>query len=157
MAETVSPITRQVSKENLQTLTPARDIHLGDVEDCLIYDRHGISIPFKQLYQDGKSVIIFVRVWEKSLFGFSLLIMRDRLSCLKLRIITRCWSLVVLVFYEASKVGNRWAQHGWTEEHLIWALMEVEIWRGHHDYRWNVDRDARWELKMLCHLPLCYS
>ncbi|XP_074526867.1 peroxiredoxin-like 2C [Halichoeres trimaculatus] len=61
MAETVSPITRQVSKENQETWTPVADIHLEDVEDCLIYDRHGVSIPFKQLYQDGKSVIIFVR------------------------------------------------------------------------------------------------
>ncbi|CAJ1069031.1 peroxiredoxin-like 2C [Xyrichtys novacula] len=61
MAETVSPVTRQVTKENQNTWTPSVDIRLEDVEDCLIYDRHGVSIPFKKLYQDRKSVVIFVR------------------------------------------------------------------------------------------------
>ncbi|KAM7017709.1 peroxiredoxin-like 2C [Tautogolabrus adspersus] len=61
MAETVSPITRQVTKEDQETWTPSIDIRLEDVEDCLVYDRHGVSIPFKKLYQDRKSVIIFVR------------------------------------------------------------------------------------------------
>ncbi|XP_041643670.1 peroxiredoxin-like 2C [Cheilinus undulatus] len=61
MAETLSPITRQVTKENHETWTPSVDICLEDVEDCLIYDRHGVPIPFKKLYQDRKSVIIFVR------------------------------------------------------------------------------------------------
>ncbi|XP_060894715.1 peroxiredoxin-like 2C [Labrus mixtus] len=59
MAETVSPITRQVTKEDQET--PSIDIRIEDVEDCLLYDRHGVSIPFKKLYQDRKSVIIFVR------------------------------------------------------------------------------------------------
>ncbi|XP_023249969.1 thioredoxin-like protein AAED1 [Seriola lalandi dorsalis] len=61
MAEVVSPITRQVTKENRGNRISSVDIRLEDVEDCLIYDRHGVSIPFKKLYQDRKSVIIFVR------------------------------------------------------------------------------------------------
>lgn len=65
MAEAVSPITRQVAKEDREDGTPSVDIRLEDVEDCLIYDRHGVSVPFKKLYQDGKSVIIFVRVGRK--------------------------------------------------------------------------------------------
>ncbi|KAM4578788.1 peroxiredoxin-like 2C isoform 2-T2 [Fundulus diaphanus] len=61
MAEVVSPITLQVSKEDCKAGTPNLDINLKDVEDCLIYDRRGESFPFKNLYQDSKSVIIFVR------------------------------------------------------------------------------------------------
>nr|XP_046243713.1 peroxiredoxin-like 2C [Scatophagus argus] len=61
MAEVVSPITRQVTKGNREIWTPSVDIRLEDVEDCLIYDRHGVSVRFKTLYQDRKSVIIFVR------------------------------------------------------------------------------------------------
>ncbi|XP_040898338.1 peroxiredoxin-like 2C [Toxotes jaculatrix] len=61
MAEVVSPITRQVTKENREIRSPPVDIRLEDVEDCLIYDQHGVSFPFKTLYQDRKSVIIFVR------------------------------------------------------------------------------------------------
>uniref|UniRef100_A0AAT9K9M1 Thioredoxin-like protein AAED1 n=1 Tax=Amphiprion clarkii TaxID=80970 RepID=A0AAT9K9M1_AMPCL len=61
MAEEVLPITRQVTTESRETGTSFVDIHLLDVEDCLIYDRHGISIPFKSLYQERKSIIIFVR------------------------------------------------------------------------------------------------
>ena len=83
MAEVVLPITRQVSKEKRELGTPAVDIRLEDVEDCLIYDRHGVSIPFKKLYQDRKSVIIFVRVGEKTLSGLTFLMMNHMLSCLK--------------------------------------------------------------------------
>uniref|UniRef100_A0A3Q4HNR3 Peroxiredoxin like 2C n=1 Tax=Neolamprologus brichardi TaxID=32507 RepID=A0A3Q4HNR3_NEOBR len=61
MAEVVSPITRQVTKGSQENVTCFVDINLRDVEDCLIYDQHGVSIPFKTLYQDRKSVIIFVR------------------------------------------------------------------------------------------------
>lgn len=72
MAEVVSPITRQVTKGSQENVTCFVDINLRDVEDCLIYDRHGVSIPFKTLYQDRKSVIIFVRVGKTS-FGLTLL------------------------------------------------------------------------------------
>ncbi|XP_027889051.1 peroxiredoxin-like 2C isoform X2 [Xiphophorus couchianus] len=60
MAELVSPITRQVSTEKWKAGTAVADINLKDVEDCLIYDRRGVSFLFKSLYQDSKSVIIFV-------------------------------------------------------------------------------------------------
>lgn len=66
MAEVVSPITRQVTNDNREIGNPSVDIRLEEVEDCLLYDRHGVSIPFKKLYQDRKSVIIFVRVWENN-------------------------------------------------------------------------------------------
>ncbi|KAI4820118.1 hypothetical protein KUCAC02_028109 [Chaenocephalus aceratus] len=61
MAEAISPIIRQVTIENKDIGSLSIDYHLEDVEDCLIYDRHGVSFPFKKLYRDRKSVIIFVR------------------------------------------------------------------------------------------------
>ncbi|KAM8885707.1 peroxiredoxin-like 2C [Spinachia spinachia] len=61
MAEAVSPITRQVTKETQGFWTPPLEYRLDDVEDCLIYDRDGVPVPFKKLYQDRKTVIIFVR------------------------------------------------------------------------------------------------
>ncbi|KAK5871031.1 hypothetical protein PBY51_003934 [Eleginops maclovinus] len=61
MAEAISPITRQVTIENKEIGSLSVDYRLEDVEDCLIYDRHGVSFPFKTLYRDRKSVIIFVR------------------------------------------------------------------------------------------------
>ena len=72
MAEAVSPITRQVTPEKQQIGIPAVDYRLEDVEDCLIYDRHGVSVPFKKLYQDRKSVLIFVRVGEKNFVWLTL-------------------------------------------------------------------------------------
>lgn len=62
MAAVISPITRQVAKENREVEGVCSDIRLEDVEDCLVYDRRGVSLPFNNLYQHGKSVIIFVRV-----------------------------------------------------------------------------------------------
>ncbi|KAK5932350.1 hypothetical protein CgunFtcFv8_004061 [Champsocephalus gunnari] len=61
MAEAISPIIRQVTIENKDIGSLSIDYHLEDVEDCLIYDRHGVSFPFKKLYRDRKSVIMFVR------------------------------------------------------------------------------------------------
>ena len=66
MAEIVSPITRQVTKESGVGGTSSGDINLKDVEDCLVYDRHGASVPFQTLYEDRKSVIVFVRVGKIS-------------------------------------------------------------------------------------------
>ncbi|XP_075875537.1 peroxiredoxin-like 2C [Nelusetta ayraudi] len=60
MAE-VSPITRQVTVETRQFSRSPVDIPLEDVQDCFVYDRRGVSVPFKELYQDRKAVIIFVR------------------------------------------------------------------------------------------------
>ncbi|XP_030593894.1 peroxiredoxin-like 2C isoform X1 [Archocentrus centrarchus] len=61
MAEIISPITRQVTKGSQESVTSSVEINLKDVENCLIYDGNGVSIPFRTLYQDRKSVIIFVR------------------------------------------------------------------------------------------------
>ncbi|KAG7490831.1 hypothetical protein JOB18_042932 [Solea senegalensis] len=61
MAEVVSPITRQVTKGDQDTRSPPVVVRLQDVEESLIYDRHGVSFPFKRLCQDRKSIIIFVR------------------------------------------------------------------------------------------------
>ncbi|XP_008334252.1 thioredoxin-like protein AAED1 [Cynoglossus semilaevis] len=61
MAEVVSPITRQITKGELDSQDPPVDIRLQKVEDCLVYDRRGVPLPFKKLYQDRKAVIVFVR------------------------------------------------------------------------------------------------
>ncbi|XP_068167210.1 peroxiredoxin-like 2C isoform X2 [Antennarius striatus] len=61
MAEVDSPITKQVMKETKEVGSCHVDICLEDAEDCLIYDRQGIPVQFKTLYQDRKSIIIFVR------------------------------------------------------------------------------------------------
>nr|XP_057926853.1 peroxiredoxin-like 2C isoform X2 [Doryrhamphus excisus] len=68
MADDVKlPITRQIQKESRESGVPPADVHLQAVEDCCIYDRHGMSIPFKSLYQNRKSIIIFVRDAEVGL------------------------------------------------------------------------------------------
>ena len=62
MAE-VSPITRQVTKEIYDSGAEASvDFSLEEVGDCLVFNRNGVVVPFKKLYQDRKSVIVFVRV-----------------------------------------------------------------------------------------------
>ncbi|XP_077418022.1 peroxiredoxin-like 2C [Vanacampus margaritifer] len=62
MAEVKLPITRQIESEATpEGGSPPVSVHLQDVEDCFIYDRHGTPLPFKCLYQDRKSIIIFVR------------------------------------------------------------------------------------------------
>lgn len=66
MAAVISVITRQVAKESRELERICPDIRLEDVEDCLVYDRRGVSVPFKNLHQQGKSVIIFVRVRKDS-------------------------------------------------------------------------------------------
>ncbi|XP_061880191.1 peroxiredoxin-like 2C [Entelurus aequoreus] len=55
------PITRQIEKELCERGAPPADVSLQEVEDCLIYDRRGMSLPFKSLYQDRTSILIFVR------------------------------------------------------------------------------------------------
>lgn len=65
MAALISPITRQIAKGHREPQTLS-DVRLEDVQDCLVFDRHGVSLPFKNLYQHGKSVIIFVRVGKVS-------------------------------------------------------------------------------------------
>ncbi|XP_023835225.1 peroxiredoxin-like 2C [Salvelinus sp. IW2-2015] len=55
------PITQQITKDHREIKRPPVNVRLEDVEDCLIYDRHGVSTLFKEFYQDRKSVVIFVR------------------------------------------------------------------------------------------------
>lgn len=76
MAAVLSPITRQVSKEPRELQRVCVDIRLEDVQDFLVYDRRGGSVPFKNLYHHGKSVIIFVRVRKvyKSYSGLNIVI-----------------------------------------------------------------------------------
>lgn len=62
------PITQQITKDHPEIKRPPVNVRLEDVEDCLIYDRHGVSTFFKELYQDRKSVVIFVRVGNIRLF-----------------------------------------------------------------------------------------
>lgn len=82
MAAVLSPITRQVSKEPRELQRVCVDIHLEDVQDCLVYDQRGGSVPFKNLYQHGKSVIIFVRVSKvyESYSGLNVVLVYWRLS-----------------------------------------------------------------------------
>ncbi|XP_057687647.1 peroxiredoxin-like 2C isoform X2 [Corythoichthys intestinalis] len=62
MAEEKSPITQQIqSGTSRGSGSPLVSVDLREVEDCVIYDRHGTCIPFKSLFQDRKSIIIFVR------------------------------------------------------------------------------------------------
>ncbi|XP_051924496.1 peroxiredoxin-like 2C [Hippocampus zosterae] len=62
MAELKLPVTRQIeSGIILESESPQVNVDLRDVDDCFIYDRHGTAIPFKSLYQERKSIIIFVR------------------------------------------------------------------------------------------------
>ncbi|XP_061674408.1 peroxiredoxin-like 2C isoform X2 [Syngnathoides biaculeatus] len=62
MAEVNSPVTRQIeSNITRDGGSHPVDLHLRNVEDCFVYDRHGTSIPFKSLYQDRKSILVFVR------------------------------------------------------------------------------------------------
>lgn len=110
MAEEFSPITRQVTKENREIGTSSVDIPLEDVEDCIIYDRHGVSIPFKKLHQDRKSVIIFVRVGGKLCLAWSCwwVIGYPAWSCTR-KISNKVDWASKDVSVKGIKSGNRWA------------------------------------------------
>ncbi|XP_047656130.1 peroxiredoxin-like 2C isoform X4 [Tachysurus fulvidraco] len=68
---TSSPITQQICSSLPPTSSPTSPTPspiptpipspILEVEDCLIYDRHGVGITFKSLYQNHKAIIIFVR------------------------------------------------------------------------------------------------
>ncbi|XP_053726940.1 peroxiredoxin-like 2C isoform X2 [Synchiropus splendidus] len=60
MAEAQAPITRQIFKDSRE-FGARVDVSLQDVDDCFIYDRHGTSVAFKKLYENRKSIIIFLR------------------------------------------------------------------------------------------------
>ncbi|KAG7332349.1 hypothetical protein KOW79_004183 [Hemibagrus wyckioides] len=58
---TSSPITQQICSSVPPTSSSTPAIPISEVEDCLIYDQHGVGITFKSLYQNHKAVVIFVR------------------------------------------------------------------------------------------------
>ncbi|XP_064153058.1 peroxiredoxin-like 2C isoform X2 [Anguilla rostrata] len=55
------PVTQQIVRNQQGTQKPQANVHLSDVEDCLVYDRYGNGIPFGRLYQDKTSIIVFVK------------------------------------------------------------------------------------------------
>ncbi|XP_035291812.1 peroxiredoxin-like 2C isoform X3 [Anguilla anguilla] len=55
------PVTQQIVRNQQGTQKPPANVHLSDVEDCLVYDRYGNGIPFGRLYQDKTSIIVFVK------------------------------------------------------------------------------------------------
>ncbi|KAK3565259.1 hypothetical protein QTP86_001678 [Hemibagrus guttatus] len=58
---TSSPITQQICSSVPPTSAPTSAIPISEVEDCLIYDQHGVGITFKSLYQNHKAIVVFVR------------------------------------------------------------------------------------------------
>ncbi|XP_076859653.1 peroxiredoxin-like 2C [Brachyhypopomus gauderio] len=57
----VYPITQQITSFGPRSSLAASDICIADVEECLVYNRHGICTTFKSLFQNNKAIIIFVR------------------------------------------------------------------------------------------------
>ncbi|XP_067088030.1 peroxiredoxin-like 2C isoform X1 [Osmerus mordax] len=58
---TEAPITQQITTDHRERTRPCVIIRLEEIEDCLIYNRHGVSFHFKELYQERKAIIVFVR------------------------------------------------------------------------------------------------
>ncbi|KAG9329255.1 hypothetical protein JZ751_006593 [Albula glossodonta] len=58
---TTPPVTQQIARNQQGTPTPPVNVNITDVEDCQIRDRHGNRIPFRSLYHNKKSIIVFVR------------------------------------------------------------------------------------------------
>ncbi|XP_062399638.1 peroxiredoxin-like 2C [Sardina pilchardus] len=54
-----TPVTTQVARHQ-PTHVPL-DFQITDVESCVLYDRHGVPVPFQSLYEEQKCIIIFVR------------------------------------------------------------------------------------------------
>ncbi|MCJ8735054.1 hypothetical protein PDJAM_G00242420 [Pangasius djambal] len=55
------PVTQQICSSGPPASSATCAIPIAELEDCLIYDRHGVCITFKSLYQNHKAIIIFVR------------------------------------------------------------------------------------------------
>ncbi|XP_053480927.1 peroxiredoxin-like 2C isoform X1 [Ictalurus furcatus] len=55
------PITQQICSSVPPTSSATSAVPIAEVEDCLIYDRNGLRLTFKSLYQTHKAIIIFVR------------------------------------------------------------------------------------------------
>ncbi|XP_043102211.1 peroxiredoxin-like 2C [Puntigrus tetrazona] len=57
----VLPITRQIARSVPELRRASHDLCLSDINDCLIFDRHGVCKPFSSLFQRNKAIVIFVR------------------------------------------------------------------------------------------------
>lgn len=55
------PITQQITTDQRETKRLSIKVRLEEIEDCLVFNRQGLSLHFKELHQDRKSVIVFVR------------------------------------------------------------------------------------------------
>ncbi|MBN3325244.1 AAED1 protein, partial [Atractosteus spatula] len=55
------PVTQQIARAQQGHQKHPVNIQISEVEDCFVYNRHGKRILFKSLYDDKKSIIIFVR------------------------------------------------------------------------------------------------
>ncbi|XP_006626929.2 peroxiredoxin-like 2C [Lepisosteus oculatus] len=55
------PVTQQIARAQQGHQKNPVNIPISEVEDCFVYNRHGKRIPFKSLYDDKKSIVIFVR------------------------------------------------------------------------------------------------
>ncbi|XP_036383922.1 peroxiredoxin-like 2C [Megalops cyprinoides] len=58
---TVPPVTQQIIRNQQGSPKPPVNLQISDVEGCLVLDRRGDRIPFRRLFEDKKSIIIFVR------------------------------------------------------------------------------------------------
>ncbi|KAG7481154.1 hypothetical protein MATL_G00064000 [Megalops atlanticus] len=58
---TVPPVTQQIIRNQQGNPKPPVNVQISDVENCLVLDRRGNRIPFRRLFEDKKSIIIFVR------------------------------------------------------------------------------------------------
>ncbi|KAJ8380829.1 hypothetical protein SKAU_G00016070 [Synaphobranchus kaupii] len=58
---TAPPVTQQIVRNQQGTPKPQVNVHLSDIEDCLVRDRYGNRIGFRRLYQEKKSIIVFVK------------------------------------------------------------------------------------------------
>lgn len=56
------PVIHQIVRNQQATIKPPINVNISAVEDYLVYDRHGGRFLFKDLYNDKKTIIIFVRV-----------------------------------------------------------------------------------------------
>ncbi|XP_043920147.1 peroxiredoxin-like 2C [Protopterus annectens] len=60
-----TPVTQQICRKpedyQVHIPEPAFELYLKNIEDCCLVDREGQTFPFRNLHQDQKVIIIFVR------------------------------------------------------------------------------------------------
>ncbi|KAL4630082.1 thioredoxin-like protein AAED1 [Arapaima gigas] len=56
-----APVTRQVRRSEPSPAKGRPAVELSAVQDCTVLDRDGARLPFRQLYEKKKAVIVFVR------------------------------------------------------------------------------------------------